>query len=99
MARSVLVPDRPVATDAVVTVAVSREFTEVAGGNQLLATAQVVFTVTEVPGVAAVRVTADGSPVEVPTDAGLTDEPVRREDYASVAGPSPAPATPERRPR
>ena len=71
----------------VVTIGVSREFTEVAGGNQLLATAQVVFTVTEFPGVEAVRITADGSPVEVPTDDGLTDEPVGRDDYASVAAP------------
>ncbi len=86
-----LTPDRPVSTDAVVTIAVSREFTEVAGGNQLLATAQVVFTVTELPGVEAVRVTADGSPVEVPTDEGLSAEPVGREDYASVAAPDRSP--------
>lgn len=82
-----LTPDRPAAADAVVTVAVSREFTEVAGGNQLLASAQVVFTVTEFPGVESVRITADGSPVEVPTDEGLTAEPVDRDDYASVAPP------------
>jgi hypothetical protein len=82
-----LTPDRPVTADAVVTVGVSREFTEVAGGNQLLAVAQVVFTVTEVPGVAAVRIIAEGSPVEVPTDDGLTADPVGREDYASVAPP------------
>ena len=86
-----LTPDRPVATDAVVTIGVSREFTEVAGGNQLLATAQVVFTVTELPGVEAVRITADGSPVEVPTDEGLSAEPVSREDYASVAAPERSP--------
>jgi sporulation and spore germination protein len=93
-----LTPDRPVSTDDVVTIAVSREFTEVAGGNQLLATAQVVFTVTELPGVEAVRVTADGSPVEVPTDEGLSAEPVGREDYASVAAPdrspTPSPTSP-----
>ncbi len=93
-----LTPDRPVSTDAVVTIGVSREFTEVAGGNQLLATAQVVFTVTELPGVQAVRVTADGSPVEVPTDEGLSAEPVGREDYASVAAPdrssTPSPTSP-----
>ena len=72
------------------------EIAPAAGGNQLLATAQVVFTVTEVPGVEAVRITADGSPVEVPTDDGLTAEPVSREDYASVATPvsSPVPSAP-----
>jgi hypothetical protein len=70
-----------------VTVTVTRGFTGIGRGNQLLATAQVVFTVTELPGVQAVRVTADGSPVEVPTDEGLSAEPVGREDYASVAAP------------
>jgi hypothetical protein len=46
--------------------------------------------------VEAVRITADGSPVEVPTDDGLTAEPVGREDYASVATPvsSPVPSAP-----
>jgi spore germination protein GerM len=89
-----LTPGRPVTADSVVTVGVSREFTEVAGGNQLLAVAQVVFTVTEVPGVEAVRITTAGSPVEVPTDEGLTDEPVGRGDYASVVVPEVAPASP-----
>jgi hypothetical protein len=84
-----LVPDRTATADRVVTIGVAREFTEVAGGNQLLASAQVVFTVTGFPGVEAVRITADGSPVEVPTDDGLTAEPVGRDDYRSVAGPDP----------
>lgn len=87
-----LTPDRPLAPAAVVTVGVSREFTEVAGGNQLLATAQVVFTVTEFPGVESVRIVTGGSPVEVPTDEGLTAEPVGRDDYASVAVPEGPPA-------
>jgi hypothetical protein len=78
----------------VVTIGVAREFTEVAGGNQLLASAQVVFTVTGFPGVEAVRITADGSPVQVPTDDGLTAEPVGRDDYRSVAAPDPGPPTP-----
>ncbi|TFV57712.1 hypothetical protein E4P41_14080 [Geodermatophilus sp. DF01-2] len=91
-----LMPDRPASGHPVVTVEVAREFTEVAGGNQLLATAQVVFTVTGFPGVETVRITADGSPVEVPTDDGLTAEPVGRDDYASVAAPerSPTPTAP-----
>ncbi len=66
-------------------VSVTREFTEVAGGNQLLAVAQVVWTLTELPGVSQVRFLVDGMPVEVPTDQGLTDQPVRREDYRSAA--------------
>ena len=86
-----LAPDRPTSADPVVTVEASREFTEVAGGNQLLATPQVVFTVTEFPGVESIRITAEGSPVEVPTDDGLSAEPVGRADYASVAAPDRSP--------
>ena len=66
-------------------VAVTRDFTGVTGGNQLLAVAQVVWTLTELPGTTQVQFLVDGEPVEVPTDEGLTDEPVDRSDYLSVA--------------
>ncbi|WNV73636.1 GerMN domain-containing protein [Geodermatophilus sp. DSM 44513] len=89
-----LAPGRPTPAEPVVTVEVTREFTEVAGDDQLLATAQVVFTVTGFPGVQAVRVTAEGAPVEVPTDDGLTAGPVDRDDYASVAADEPPPPAP-----
>ncbi|MGY1708732.1 GerMN domain-containing protein [Geodermatophilus sp. SYSU D00758] len=78
--------------DGVLTLSASRAFTDVAGGDQLLAVAQVVWTVTGFPRVEAVRVVVDGVPLEVPTDGGLTVEPVDRGDYRSV-GP-PATATP-----
>ncbi|MGY1707404.1 GerMN domain-containing protein [Geodermatophilus sp. SYSU D00697] len=71
--------------DPVATVAVTRGFTGLTGGNQLLAVAQVVWTLTDLPTVTAVRFTVDGAPVEVPTDDGLTDLPVDRDDYRSVA--------------
>jgi spore germination protein GerM len=68
-------------------VAVSREFTDITGGNQLLAVAQVVWTLTELPGTTEVRFLVEGVPVEVPTDTGLTDQPVARDNFASVAPP------------
>lgn len=72
-------------------VSVTRDFTAVTGGNQLLAVAQVVWTLTELPGTTEVRFLADGVPVEVPTDEGLTDQPVDRADYVSVAPPASTP--------
>lgn len=68
-----------------VVVDLTREFTGVSGGNQLLAVAQVVWTLTEVSEVTTVRFTSGAGPVEVPTDEGLTDLPVSRGDYRSVA--------------
>jgi hypothetical protein len=71
---------------------------DMAAGDQVpaparvpLAVAQVVMTVTSVPGVDAVRLTRDGAAVELPLPGGaLTDRPVRASDYASlVAQPGP----------
>lgn len=73
------------------TVSLTRGFTGITGGNQLLAVAQVVWTLTELPSVERVSFTVDGTPVEVPTDAGLSAGPVDRGDYMSVA---PVEATP-----
>jgi hypothetical protein len=68
-----------------VTIAVSREFAAIAGGNQLLAVAQVVWTVTQFPQVDRVGFTLDGALAEVPTDSSLTARPVTRADHLSVA--------------
>lgn len=70
--------------DGLITVGISREFAGMAGGNQLLAVAQVVWTVTQLPRVDRVCFTLDGAFVEVPTDTGLSDQPVHRADYMSV---------------
>ena len=94
--------EEPTAEAGVVTLAVTREFTGLVGGNQQLAVAQVVWTATQFPSVRQVRFTADGKALEVPTDRGLTDRPVDRDDYASVApagsattgSPAPPPPTP-----
>jgi spore germination protein GerM len=72
-------------TDTTVTIAVSPAFTSVSGENQLRAVAQVVWTVTEFAGVEQVRFTTENGPLEVPTDDGLTDKAVDRDDYDSLA--------------
>ena len=76
-----------------VTVTVTRGFTGIGGGNQLLAVAQVVWTVTQFPRVDDVLFVFEGSLVAVPTDEGLTDRPVDRADYASVAPRRAGPTT------
>jgi hypothetical protein len=97
--RTAVAPTALVSRDArvvgsTVEVVLAREFTAVSGSNQLLAVAQVVWTLTERPGVTAVRFSAAGTPIEVPTDAGLTDQPVDRDDYRSVGAPEPTPSGP-----
>lgn len=81
--------------DVTVEVEVTRDFTGVTGVDQLLEVAQVVWTVTQLPQIERVRFTTEGRPLEVPTDDGLTDQPVGREDYLTVAPPGyvPAPTT------
>lgn len=78
-------------TDTTVTVAVSPAFTSASGDNQLRAVAQVVWTVTEFDGADQVRFTTEDGALEVPTDEGLTDDAVDREDYASLAPEDTAP--------
>ncbi|TFV57717.1 hypothetical protein E4P41_14110 [Geodermatophilus sp. DF01-2] len=82
-----------------VTVAVTRSFTTIGGGDQLLAVAQVVWTVTQFPRIDDVRFLFEGALVAVPTDEGLTSRPVDRADYASIAPRPDAPTgTPETSP-
>ncbi|WNV77669.1 GerMN domain-containing protein [Geodermatophilus sp. DSM 44513] len=69
--------------EGLTTVSVTRGFTGLAGGDQLLAVAQVVWTLTEFPRVTEVRFVVEDQPVEVPADDGLTDQPVDRDDYRS----------------
>lgn len=55
-------------------------------GQQALALAQIVFTLTAQPGIGRVAFTLRGEPVEVPDGSGaLTGDPVAREDYADLA--------------
>lgn len=56
------------------------------GPNLRLAMAQLVYTATEIPGVAGVRVSLDGRSVAVPTEQGTADTNtvITRADYASL---------------
>lgn len=61
------------------------QFTQIEADLQLLAAAQLVWTVTGQRPRGGVRLTFEGGAIDVPTDRGLTSGPVRRSDYASVA--------------
>lgn len=75
-------------TAGVATIDLTTEFAEAAPREQLLALAQLVHTATELPGIAVVWFEIDGTPIEVPkADGSLTDRPVARADYASLAAP------------
>jgi spore germination protein GerM len=79
----------------VLTLGVTRQFTGVVGGDQLLAVAQVVWTVCQFPWVDGVRFVVGGDVLELPTDHGLVQRTVTRQDYRTVAPPSTSvPSTP-----
>ncbi|MGY1839440.1 MULTISPECIES: GerMN domain-containing protein [unclassified Modestobacter] len=94
--RTALAPEvggvEVVLPDGTATVAVTRGFTSITGANQLLAVAQIVWTLTDLPTVTRIRFTVEGLPVEVPTDSGLSSGPVGRDDYRSVAPAEPTPS-------
>ncbi len=59
---------------------------DVEAEEQILALAQLVFTLTALPGVDGVSFALDGRLVEVPTgDGALKRGPIRRDDFAAVA--------------
>lgn len=58
---------------------------ELGGDEQLLAVAQIVCTVTALPGVGQVSFALEGTPVDVPRgDGSLVAQPVSRDDYRSL---------------
>lgn len=69
----------------VVVIDVAPEFAALPVPDRLLATAQLVWTATDVCCATQVRMMLDERPLQVPTDAGPATRPVRREDYGSVA--------------
>lgn len=72
----------------VATVDLGPEFAELDGDSQLLALAQLVFTLTGQPGVGQVAFTIAGSPVDVPrADGTTTGDPVTADDFASLIAP------------
>jgi len=67
---------------------VTGSFDQVEGEEQILALAQLVFTLTGLPGVDGVSFALSGRTVEVPTgDGALKRGPLRREDFEAVAPP------------
>ena len=66
----------------------SADFAQTGGADQILAIAQVVYTVTSLPDVVAISFELAGQPVEVPTAAGtLVSTPVGPLDYSSLLAP------------
>jgi spore germination protein GerM len=69
-----------------VAVDLSARFADVRGRDQLLAVAQVVYSLTERPPLRRVRLTVEGRALPVPTDSGPAESPfVVRADFLSVA--------------
>lgn len=72
----------PRQTGPTVLVDLGPEFIQVSTAEQLLGLAQIVFTLTEVPGVTGVRFTLAGTPIQVPTAGGTpTAGPVGRDAF------------------
>jgi hypothetical protein len=73
------------ANRGVADVELSSGFSEVRGEEQLLALAQIVFTLTEQPGIGGVRFTLDGTPIRVPiAGGGRSDGLLSRDDLAAL---------------
>ena len=71
---------------AVPLIEVTESFTRVEGEEHILALAQLVFTLTGLPGVDGVSFGLAGRPVEVPTGDGVLKRgPLRRPDFQAVA--------------
>jgi len=69
-----------------VRVELGRSFATSGAADQVLAIAQLVFTVTGVPGASRVSFTVSGRPVEVPTaDGTLSSAPLGRSDFVALA--------------
>lgn len=73
-------------TGPIATVDLSSEFSAVGGSEQVLAVAQIVYTLTASPQISSVQFAIDGKTIEVPDGSGsLADAPRRRGDYPDVA--------------
>lgn len=69
-----------------ITVNVTGAFTKLAGADQVIAAAQLVYTLTALPGIQSVTIRIDGKRAKVPTGKGtLNAGPLDRADYATVA--------------
>jgi hypothetical protein len=70
----------------IATIDLGQPFTEIAGRDQIVALAQIVSTVTGLPGVGRAKFTLGGNPVGILRgDGAVTTESVSRDDYATLA--------------
>ena len=75
-------------TDGQLTIDLASDFGRRSPSEQVLGLGQLVFTVTEVPGVGRVVFRIDGTPLAVPLPNGqLAQRPVSRDDYAVLVFP------------
>lgn len=73
-------------TDGVAVVDLPTTLDRLGAHNEILAVAQIVFTITAEPGITGVRLTSGGSPMEIPTGSGrLVTRAVTRQDYPRLA--------------
>ncbi len=71
------------------TVDLPASFTNLSRPDQVLALAQIVYTVTGQPGIGQVQFTLDGTTTDIPrADLSLTATPVTRDDYLALAPPA-----------
>lgn len=69
----------------VATIDLTRQFTQVGGDEEVLAVAQIVFSLAGLPEIDSVQFLISGIPTAVPIASGvLTDRPVDSEDYRSL---------------
>ena len=74
-----------VVSSGVARVSLSAAFAASPPREQLLGLAQIVYTITEVPGTEVVTFELDGQAIDVPrSDGSVSDGPVTRRDYASL---------------
>ena len=74
----------------VITVDLSKEFAETTADGELLAQAQIVYTVSQLPNVRGVLFLVDGRPREgADDDAKLTSSPLTVDDFRDFAPPQP----------
>lgn len=73
-------------TGAVATVSVRSTFTKLAERDQVIAAAQLVYTLTAYPGIDAVAIRIGGRAARIPTAKGtLSGQPLDRADYADLS--------------
>ena len=75
-------------TGGTATVDLGQPFTALSGSDQLLALAQIVWSLTSRPGIGQVQFTLNGAAIDIPRANGsLTPSPVSRDDYLPLAPP------------